>query len=271
MTRIVLTVITFFAAICTTAQTPPSAIQGALEKQFKGKIVTLREFYPDEDVQFTPEGHYKGKSNPGPWTLWSRVKIRGIKVEPDSVTLQGLRVYVFYDAKRKQFRNKEGEEKNWVTIEFASGALTLASAQTALAKILLSDDEHMSDLVPEEWKEFLKSNEEHRDAPHLLSKEEGDVLKVKAGVTPPRPIYDPNPAYQPEARRARLKGTVLVWAVVDEEGRVSTLRIVRPLGIGLDDRAVDAIRLWKFEPAKKDGNPVKVQLNIEVHFELTSW
>lgn len=237
--------------------------------------MTLRTFYPDEDVQFTPEGRYEGKSNPGPWTLWSKVKVRGIKVASDSVTIQGTRVYVFYDAKRKQFRNKEGEEKNWVTINFGQTTITPSSAQAALAKILLNENERMSDFVPREWRELLKL-EESGEALKPPDCERGagrvDLLKVSyLEITPPRVTYEPDPFYQPEARRAKLQGAVWLWAVVDEEGRVPAVRIFYPLGMGLDERAIEAVRNWRFEPAKKDGMPVKAQVCIRVQFGLKSW
>jgi TonB family protein len=88
------------------------------------------------------------------------------------------------------------------------------------------------------------------------------------GVSVPRVIDSPDPEYSDEARRAKYQGTVVLWVVVGPDGRVHDIRVQRTLGMGLDERAVEAVKRWKFEPARKDGQPVAVQVNIEVRFTL---
>jgi protein TonB len=63
-----------------------------------------------------------------------------------------------------------------------------------------------------------------------------------------------------------LRGSSLLFAILNERGEVTEIRIVRPLGAGLDERAVEAVRKWKFAPATKDGKPVPIKINIEVNF-----
>jgi len=81
-------------------------------------------------------------------------------------------------------------------------------------------------------------------------------------------IYDPDPQYSEEARKAKYQGTVVRWAVIGPDGRPRELRAARSLGMGLDEKAIEAVKLWRFEPAMKDGRPVAVQINIEVNFRL---
>lgn len=81
-------------------------------------------------------------------------------------------------------------------------------------------------------------------------------------------IYDPDPQYSEEARKAKYQGTVVLWAVIGPDGRPRELRASRSLGMGLDEKAIEAVKLWRFEPAMKDGRPVAVQINIEVNFRL---
>ena len=87
-------------------------------------------------------------------------------------------------------------------------------------------------------------------------------------MSPPIPIYKPDPEYSEEARKAKYQGAVILWIVVGPDGRVHNMRVARSLGLGLDEKAMEAVRTWKFEPAKKDGQAVAVQLNIEVSFRL---
>jgi periplasmic protein TonB len=96
----------------------------------------------------------------------------------------------------------------------------------------------------------------------------GGIYHVGGGVSAPRPIYDPDPEYSEEARKAKYQGSVLLWAIIGPDGRPRDLRIARSLGMGLDQKAVDAVTKWRFAPAIKDGQPVAVQVNIEVSFRL---
>src|SRR5712691_2357322 len=96
----------------------------------------------------------------------------------------------------------------------------------------------------------------------------GGVYRVGGGVSPPRVLYNPDPEYTEEARKAKYQGVVVLWLIVGQDGRTKDIRISRSLGMGLDQKAVEAVKLWKFEPAKKDGSPVAVQMNVEVNFRL---
>jgi TonB family protein len=93
-------------------------------------------------------------------------------------------------------------------------------------------------------------------------------VKVGDGVSPPRPIHTSDPQYSEEARHAHFQGTCVLWLVVDSEGHPRDIKVARTLGKGLDEKAIEAVRKWKFEPARKDGKPVAVQINVEVTFRL---
>jgi len=96
----------------------------------------------------------------------------------------------------------------------------------------------------------------------------GGAFKVGGGVSAPRPIFNPDPEYSEEARKAKYQGTVVLWIVVGPDGKVYDMRIQRSLGLGLDEKAMEAVKTWRFDPAKKDGQPVKVQVLVEVNFRL---
>jgi TonB family protein len=96
----------------------------------------------------------------------------------------------------------------------------------------------------------------------------GGVFRVGGGVTAPRVLEDPSPDYSEEARKAKYQGTVVLSLIVDSSGRPQNIKVYRSLGMGLDQKAVEAVRLWKFAPALKDGTPVAVLINVEVNFHL---
>lgn len=96
----------------------------------------------------------------------------------------------------------------------------------------------------------------------------GNAYRVGGGVSAPKVVYDPDPEYSEEARKAKFQGTVVLWLVVSPDGKPQQIRVTRALGMGLDEKAIEAVRQWRFEPAKKDGQPVPVQINVEVNFRL---
>jgi TonB family protein len=96
----------------------------------------------------------------------------------------------------------------------------------------------------------------------------GGVFKIGGGVSPPTVIFKQDPEYSEEARKAKFQGTCIVQIVVGVDGRPRDIHVVRTLGLGLDEKAVEAISKYKFEPGKKDGTPVATIANIEVTFRL---
>lgn len=96
----------------------------------------------------------------------------------------------------------------------------------------------------------------------------GGAYRVGGGVSAPKAVYSPDPDYSEEARKAKYQGTVVLWLVVGSDGKPHDIRVQRALGMGLDQKAIEAVREWRFEPAKKDGQPVPVMINVEVNFRL---
>ena len=96
----------------------------------------------------------------------------------------------------------------------------------------------------------------------------GGIFHVGGGVSPPRQIYAPEPEFSEEARKAKYQGVCTLGLVVGTDGRPSNIRVLSSLGMGLDEKAIEAVRTWKFEPAMKDGHPVRVEIAVEVDFHL---
>jgi protein TonB len=96
----------------------------------------------------------------------------------------------------------------------------------------------------------------------------GGVFRMGKGMTPPRAIYDPEPEFSEEARKAKYQGVCTLEVVVDATGKPTNIRVVGALGMGLDEKAIEAVKNWRFEPAMKDGHPVAVAVNLEVDFHL---
>jgi periplasmic protein TonB len=94
------------------------------------------------------------------------------------------------------------------------------------------------------------------------------IFHVGEGVSAPRPIFTPEPEFSEEARKAKYQGVVVLNIIVGTDGRVHNPRVIRALGMGLDEKAIEGVKTWKFDPSKKDGRAVAVEMNIEVAFNL---
>ena len=87
-------------------------------------------------------------------------------------------------------------------------------------------------------------------------------------ITAPSVLYKVEPEFSEEARKAKYQGTVLMTIEVGEDGKPHRLRILRGLGLGLDEKAIEAVSRWKFKPAQRNGHPVRAAATIEVNFRL---
>lgn len=96
----------------------------------------------------------------------------------------------------------------------------------------------------------------------------GGIFHVGGGVSPPRQIYAPEPEFSEEARKAKYQGVCTLGLIVGTDGRPSNIRVLSALGMGLDEKAIEAVKNWRFEPAMKDGHPVRVEIAVEVDFHL---
>jgi TonB family protein len=98
----------------------------------------------------------------------------------------------------------------------------------------------------------------------------GGIYELGSGVTDPIKLYEQRPSYTPDAMRARIQGSVVVSAVVLPDGTVGDPKVLRSLDsvFGLDQEAIKAVRLWRFKPGLRQGQPVSVRVSIEVTFTL---
>ena len=97
----------------------------------------------------------------------------------------------------------------------------------------------------------------------------GGLERIGGRVSGPIPLFQPEAEFSDEARRAKYHGICVISVIVDAQGNPQNPRVVRALGMGLDEKALEAVRKYKFKPAMKDGKtPVAVMVNIEVNFRL---
>jgi len=104
--------------------------------------------------------------------------------------------------------------------------------------------------------------------PHVGSGPSGIYPAGKGGVTVPQIIYSPEPNFSDEARKSKTQGVVLLMIVVGADGTPNHIRVQQSLGMGLDEKAIEAVSRWRFRPATFNGQPVATQIAVEVNFRL---
>jgi TonB family protein len=96
----------------------------------------------------------------------------------------------------------------------------------------------------------------------------GGVYRIGGDVSQPQIITKIEPEYSEEARKAKYQGVVVLSIEIDANGIPRNIKVVRPLGLGLDEKAIEAVQHWRFRPALRGGKPVAVSANVEVAFRL---
>ena len=116
---------------------------------------------------------------------------------------------------------------------------------------------------------------------HISSQRNADdVAKAMKGITMPQLIYKVEPKYTKDARKLNFSGTVVIGLIIDIQGNPTKVHIVRSMdsanldsqghaaAISLDQAALDAVSKYRFAPARQNGNPIPVELNVNVNFQI---
>jgi TonB family protein len=296
--------VVFFAALLTAAFLPISLlaqgqdVQQHLRDKYKGKTFVLRGFYSKNSLHYDASGTIVGSENPGDWMSDGFIHVEAVRFSHHQMVIEARRLLVIQlDGKQFQVLRESEPEQHEVKIEvdLDISSVSAEQADDALSRILLTSHDNLEDLVSDYWKPCVREaalgqSQRFSFSPELSSipgvagldpKKSGAVretsdarsLSCSTGQThrrgvAPRVIYQEDPNYSDEARRAGLNGTVTLMLVVNEAGIPENIHIVRPFGHGLDAKALSCVRKWKFKPAEEDGRPVPVEIAVEVEFHL---
>lgn len=247
----------------------------SLDSEYAGKIRILKDFQCGRSVVFEPSGVVSSSADPGPWTKCGYISISHLKFgKKNTLEIEGKRIdVIFHD------QNPQLMKASPVTIE-VRGVSDEVTARQALENVFIATKASMSDFVPDYWQPFVsdpqqfskRKEEEEKISPHPCPEQSDEKAPCRVGgdILPPKPKSTPDPDYDPDAKAAHFQGTTILRAVIDRSGRIYKVFITNPLGLGLDEKAIEAVKRWKFNPAvrKSDGTPVAVEITIEVNFHL---
>ncbi len=245
------------------------SVQDQLNSAFKAKILLLRNFYSGDDLGYDQNGRLLGVVTLGPWTL-ANVEITRVAVTTQGIEIIGNRMGTWYRDGKPDFV-KVGKLKIRVTKPILDGD-NETTLRPIFSQIFIEAGEDLRPGVQDYWRSYLDGNDsKSRSAAWkaTLEKEYPPIKKSDAPpgqVTAPRALSSPDPRYTREAANHHIEGVSRLGIVVDGTGKADNIAVLEPLGMGLDEQAVLAIKQWRFQPAMKNGQPVRVQINVEINF-----
>ena len=258
----------------------------ALNHQYKDRVFTFRQPMTAPTQQYDAQGNSPTASALGSWTIYGRIQIKKIKVAPTWLILEGRRIGMKFSDHSKTLVPAKLDDKMKVEIFLHAPLNSADQAREILGHIFAFTREDFLASVPEFWRKYLADNIESYadDGSSIVFKPAAPIpnpkdpnVKLPPGVfhvgkevTPPQAIHGatPDPDYSDAARQERFGGPNVFYVIVGPDGTVSSVELARPLGLGLDEKSAQKIKTWKFQPAKRNGDPVPVEVVVEVSFQL---
>lgn len=238
---------------------PPAhadSLKDALNQKYQNQILALRSPFTARDQKFDSAGHpLNGASNSG-WLLYGGIYIEKLSLSPDTLRLEGPRAAA---------TNKNGQpmlvrfsKSQRIEIHLDQPLKSVDDADAVIDRVFFP----AAAAAVRAWPEWRRADANTPD---------DEIYRVKKDdVLPPKATYTPEPEFSEEARHAGFQGVVVMKVVVSKTGNIVRIKLERALGKGLDENAMEELKSWRFEPANRNGQPVAVEMNIEVSFNLYS-
>ncbi len=148
----------------------------------------------------------------------------------------------------------------WLNLASAEGEIDASKERDKLAEKMTTVQIAEAQRLAREWKPTPP-----QERPQTII---SSTYPVRNGVSAPVVLYKVDPDYSEKALEKKLAGTVVLHLVVDSQGHARDISVLKSLGLGLDEKAIEAVEQWKFRPGYHEGKPVAVEATIEVNFRL---
>jgi TonB family protein len=252
------------------------SLKDALNHQYKNHILALRSPFTARDQKFDSAGHPLNAVPNSGWLLYGGILVEKLNLSPDTLRLEGHRAAYYIDKKNGNLSHAIYDKAHRIEIHLDQPLNSLDDAQTVLNRVFFLEGDAAEHSKPE----FRRAHDNTPDdqifhVSKQVSRLPGDNSQQSAAnndkegiVLPPLPTYTPEPDFSEQARHAKYQGTVVLNIVIDKAGKISRIRLERALGMGLDENAMEGVKGWRFNPATRNGQPVAVEMHIEVSFNL---
>lgn len=255
---------------------PPIVFAQSSDADLRARLIArplfLRGLWASDKLHFKPDGTLHGRSGTVPFTT-AGVQFDQLSLRGKSLSLRGVRTgLTFIDNVPKavvmqSFRKGNGSEEEAIEIEI--DAPPGHDFKDVLDTIFAPNLASLTPALPDFWQDFARDHFPGA-APFARTPDPPTpgLGRIGGGISPPHVLSHVEPEFSEAARSMAASGNVLVSLEVDTSGQPTHLRIVRPCGLGLDEKAIEAVQQYKFQPAVKNGVPVPVKLAIEINFKI---
>lgn len=270
---------TLFATLPALAQSTEADISARLV----GKPLFLRGFWAEDKLKFDAAGQPEGKVTVTSFTL-SGIRLDSVNIHGGKLRLHGLREGLEFhdngDMERVPLHTGKPRDPKPEKVEIEIDGHGSSDFGPALDAIFADKLVDLVPALPGFWRRYAHvalmghDGEASRPetTPDVKTREEAvrerGTMHVAGTVKPPKVMHKVDPVFAEAARRMRYSGKVQVYCWVDSLGMPSHISVARAAGLGLDEQAVNAVSQYRFFPAMRDGQPVTVDLYIEVNFQI---
>lgn len=255
----------------------PKELTRSLRSSLANQQLVLRNFSGQDTVQATWSGSGFTLDQPQ-WREFGILKVDSVKLKGQTLTLRCTRQGVVRDALgHTALYGKPTKINIDLDLQGADPAQALPSVRDALffpsvEDAVASVPKPLQRSIPFPIDGPPHANKAEMTKPCDCARSGMSPCDVDTGkdeqVHPPKFLYGADPRFTDEARRDKLNGNVLVELTADKNGKPQDVWILRPLGLGLDESAAQAVLTYAFQPATCHGNPVSVYLNVSVNFQI---
>ena len=271
-----------------------------LQNGYLNKTLVVRGFYSGSNLRYDSSGSLVSGNPPGDWTSDGFVMISEVGIKKHEIRMKARRLSIVSENKTLSLRVAENEnvrpgDEKGIFVEIKVDLhkkMSSDQVDAAMGNVFLSSRDHFATMLPDYWKPCvwaaLAGNDENcRFAPEVLTVPGMGVVdtalqensgaeksldrrlfRVEKGITPPKLTSHKEPEFSDLARRMKYQGTDVLGLTVNSDGVPTNIHVLNPLGCGLDAQAVRTVEGWRFKPAERDGQPVPVEISVEVSFRL---
>lgn len=270
-------------ALCSTVTAAESDLEKVLTSKYKEQVLILRHPVQGGSLRFNSTGELLTLGHEAPWTIDGAIVITDVHVTAKTLTIKGKRRWYGFDPRLQRLLPAKTKWKDRIKIEVGLDhpLKDLAESGAVLDRIFVRNEQELIDVVPEYWRSFLAKQygieDVAKSAQDTRTSEIANLQVVKLDtkiIKPPQPVFTPPPDLLDQARSIpeiaeyTVRGLVVLDVIIDKTGRVLDPRIVRPMGLGMDEQAIASVQNWKFSPATRKGEPVAVEMGLEVQFNI---
>ena len=268
----------FLFLLCFSQQLVAQIGEADIASRLIGRPLYLRCLCAEDKLTFDAEGKATDSSSKSSFTV-SGIEVEGLRLEKHRLVLGGRRIGLDLSqatpervALQQRGRWSSHDERMYLVI----ASPTDGNYQKALDAVFT---EEIADLAPgmsSAWRTFAR---EHFGAEvgglgdaatqkGAAAEDEVELHAADPSVLPPHLIHSTELKFSNEAKESRRAGMGVIGVRVNRAGIPVGAQIIRAIGFGLDENAVEAVEQYRFQPAMRDGTPLTVRLNIEVHFRI---